>query len=65
MDGGLTLITGGDTGGMDFFNMVELENLEDYDAGGIRLVAYCAMAQGSSKATAVIHSIDEDGVIVG
>lgn len=65
MDGGLSLIVGGDTGGMDFFNMVELENLEDYDAGGIRLVAYCALAQGSSKATAVIHSIDEDGVIVG
>ena len=65
MDGGLTLITGGDTGGMDFFNMVELENLEDYDAGGIRLVAYCALAQGSTKSTAVIHSIDEDGVIVG
>ena len=64
-DGGLTLLTGGDTGGVEFFNMVELDNLEDYDASGIRLVAYCALAQGSTKATAVINSIDEDGVIVG
>ena len=65
IEGGLTLLTGGDTGGMEFFSMKELEDLEDYDAGGIRLVAYCALAQGSSKATAVIHSVDEDGVIVG
>ena len=65
MDGGVCLVTGGDTGGVEFFNMVELDELEDYDAGGIRLVAYCALAQGSTKATAVIHSVDEDGVIVG
>lgn len=65
IDGGLTLLTGGDTGGMELFNMVELEQLEDYDAGGIRLVAYVSLAQGSTKATAVIHSVDEDGVIVG
>jgi len=65
IDGGLSLVTGGETGGVEFFHMVELDDLEDYDAGGIRLVAYCALAQGSSKATAVIHSIDEDGVIVG
>lgn len=65
IDGGLTLLTGGDTGGVDFFNMTELDVLEDYDAGGIRLVAYVALAQGSSKATGVCHSIKEDQVIVG
>jgi len=65
IDGGLSLITGGDTGGVDFYKMTELDVLEDYDAGGIRLVAYVALAQGSSKATAVIHSIYEVGVIVG
>ena len=65
IDGGISLVTGGDTGGVDFFKMVELEQLEDYDAGGIRLVAYTALAQGSSKASAVIHSIDEDAQIVG
>ncbi len=65
IDGGVTLLTGGDTGGVEFFNMVELENLEDYDASGIRLVAYVSLAQGSTKATAVCHSIKEDQVIVG
>jgi len=64
-DGGLCLVTGGETGGVDFFKMVELTDLEDYDAGGIRLVAYMSLALGSTKALAVIHSIDEDGVIVG
>ena len=65
IDGGLSLVTGGETGGVDFYNMTELDVLEDYDAGGIRLVAYVALAQGSSKATAVIHSIYEIGVIIG
>lgn len=65
IDGGLSLITGGDTGGVEFFNMVELDNLEDYDASGIRLVAYCSLAQGSSKATAVVHSFDGTAQIVG
>ncbi len=64
-EGGVCLVTGGGTGGMELFKMTEISDLEDYDAGGIRLVAYCALAQGSSKATAVIHSIDEDGVIIG
>ena len=58
-EGGLTLCTGGDTGGMDFFKMVNLEALEDYDAEGIRLIAYCCMALGSTKAISRLHSIDE------
>ena len=65
IDGGLSLCTGGSTGGVNFFKMVELDELEDYDAGGIRLVAYACLAQGSSKATAVIHSIYETQQIVG
>ena len=64
-DGGLSLVVGGDTGGPEFFNVVELDDLEDYDAGGIRLVAYVTLALGSTKALGRIHSIDEDGVIVG
>lgn len=64
-DGGLSLVVGGDTGGAEFFNVVELDDLEDYDAGGIRLVAYVTLALGSTKALGRIHSIDEDGVIVG
>jgi hypothetical protein len=61
MDGGLTLTTGGMTGSVEMFKMRELPDLEDYDAGGIRLVAYYALALGSSKGMARIHSIDEDG----
>jgi len=62
-DGGLCLLIGGNTGGPEFFMVKELEALEDYDAGGIRLTAYCALALGSTQAMARIHSVDEDGTI--
>ena len=65
VDGGLNLCVGAGSGGMELFRIVEIDNLEDYDAAGIRLIAYCTLAQGSSKAAAVIHSIDENGVIIG
>jgi len=58
-EGGLCLCTGGDTGGVDLFKMVDIEALEDYDAEGIRLVAYCALALGSTRAIARIHSINQ------
>ncbi|MBT9133203.1 MAG: hypothetical protein DDT33_01739 [Firmicutes bacterium] len=58
-DGGLVLVTGGDTGGVDFFQMVNLEALEDFDAEGIRLVAYWNLALGSTKAIGRIHSINQ------
>ncbi len=65
-DGGLSLVVGGETGGgLNFFKMRELEALEDYDAGGIRLTAYVTMALGSTRALGRIHSIDEDGAIIG
>jgi hypothetical protein len=64
-EGGLSLVTGGETGGVDFFAMEEFDKLEDYDAGGIRLTAYMCLAQGSSKATAVIQAIDEDQPMIG
>jgi len=64
MDGGLCLCIGGRTGGPEFFNVVELEELEDYDAAGIRLTAYCALALGSSKALARIHSVLTSTVVV-
>jgi len=64
IDGGLTLTVGGSTSTVDFFRMVELDDLEDFDASGLRLVAYYALALGSSKGLARIHSIDENGQIV-
>jgi len=58
-DGGLCLATGGDTGGVDFFKVIRLEELEDYDAAGIRLVAYCALALGSTKALGQLCNITD------
>lgn len=58
MDGGLCLCIGGRTGGPEFFHVTELDELEDYDASGIRLTAYCSLALGGSKSLARIHSID-------
>jgi len=58
-DGGLCLCVGADTGGADFFKVVELPDLESYDATGIRLVAYVCLALGSTKAIARVHSICE------
>ncbi len=57
MDGGLCMVTGGSTGGANFFKIRELEALEDYDAAGIRLTAYCALALGSTLGMARIHDI--------
>ena len=59
MDGGLCLCVGGRTGGPDFFNVTELDDLEDYDASGIRLVAYCSLALGGSQSLARIHGITD------
>lgn len=60
--GGVCLAIGGDTGGPDFFHIVELDELEDFDAGGIRLVAYAALALGSTKALAQIYAITDASV---
>ena len=62
-DGGLTLCTGGDTGGVNFFKVTNLAALEDFDAEGLRLTAYLALALGSTKAIARVHSIDSDRAI--
>ena len=64
MDGGLCLCIGGRTGGPEFFHMVELDELEAYDAAGIRLVAYCCLALGSSKALGRIQAIDTELAVI-
>ena len=59
MDGGLCMVTGGSTGGgANLFKIKELEALEDYDASGIRLTAYMALALGSNLGMARIQAID-------
>ena len=64
-DGGLSLVTGGATGGGDFFKLKELGPQAGFDADGIRLTAYVTLALGSTRALGRIHSIDEDGTIIG
>ena len=61
--GGVSLAVGGETGGPDFFHITELDELEDYDAGGIRLVAYCALALGSTKSLYHIHNIADAAIV--
>lgn len=58
-DGGLNLLIGDGTGGPNFFDVIEFEVLEDFDAGGIRLVAYTALANGSTKAIGAIMDITD------
>lgn len=62
LDGGLNLIIGDGTGGPNFFEVIEFEVLEDYDAGGIRLIAYTALANGSTKALGAILDITDAAV---
>lgn len=56
-DGGVSLALGGDTGGQDFFDVDRFEKLEGYNAEGIRAYCYCALAMGSTKSIARVHSI--------
>ena len=63
LEGGICMAVGGETGGPDFFRVIELDELEDYDAAGIRLVAYCALAMGSTKALARIYGITDVAIV--
>ena len=58
-DGGVSLALGGSTGGRTFFEVDQFEKLEGYNAEGIRAYCYCALAMGSTKAVARVHSIDQ------
>ena len=64
MDGGVSIGFGGDTGGGpgDFFRMEYFDKLEDYDAEGIRLVAYACMALGSTVSLGRIADITDAAV---
>jgi hypothetical protein len=59
LSGGLTMLVGGGSGsGPNLFRVREFDALEDYDAMGVRLVSYVAMALGSSHGIAAIDGID-------
>ena len=56
-DGGVSLALGGSTGGQDFFEVDHFDKLQNYNAEGIRAYCYCALAMGSTKSIARVHSI--------
>lgn len=63
LEGGLCMGLGGETGGTEFFMVYEFPVLEQFDAGGIRLVAYMTIASGSKFAISRIDGITDAAVV--
>ena len=60
MEGGLCMAFGGTgVGAGEFFTFRDFPDLEDYDAEGMRLKAYVALALGSTKSLGRIHDITD------
>ncbi len=59
---GLSVAFGGTSGFGQFFKVVVFDELEDYDAGGLRVVTYTAPLLGSTKCLARIHDITDAAV---
>ena len=64
MEPGLTYAYGGTEGLGDFYKLVRFPELEDYDAGGIRLVNYGAVLLGSSLCLGRIADINDVAITV-
>ena len=61
---GLTYAYGGTEGLGDLYKLVRFPELEDYDAGGIRLVNYSALLLGSSLCLGRIFDIADAAILV-
>lgn len=61
---GLTYVYGGTEGFGDFYKLVRFPELEDYDAGGIRLVNYGAVLLGSSLCLGRIADMADAAITV-
>ena len=61
---GLTFAYGGTEGAGDLYKLVRFPELEDYDAGGLRLVNYGALLLGSSLCLGRIFDILDAAVVV-
>lgn len=64
MQPGLTYAYGGTEGMGDFYKLVRFPELENYDAGGIRLVNYGAVLLGSSLCLGRIADIEDAAITV-
>jgi len=61
---GFTFAYGGTEGLGDLYKLVRFPELEDYDAGGIRLVNYSALLLGSSLCLGRIYDVDDAAITV-
>ncbi len=61
---GITFAYGGTDGLGDLYKLVRFPELEDYDAGGIRLVNYSTLLLGSSLCLGRIFDIDDLAITV-
>ena len=64
MEPGLTYAYGGTDGQGDLYKLVRFPELEDYDAGGMRLVNYGALLLGSSLALSRMFDIEDVAITV-
>ena len=63
LEGGISLAFGGERHDLgEFFKTVYFPNLENYDAAGLRLVAYASLAAGSKYAVGRIFDITDAAV---
>ena len=61
---GLQFAYGGTEGQGDLYKLVRFPELEDYDAGGIRLVTYGSLLLGSSLCLGRIYDVQDAAILV-
>ena len=64
MEPGITFAYGGTEGQGDLYKLVRFPELEDYDAGGLRLVTYGGVLLGSSLCLGRIFDIQDVAIVV-
>ena len=64
MEPGITFAYGGTEGAGDLYKLVRFPELEDYDAGGIRLVTYGAVLLGSSLCLGRLYDIQDVAITI-
>ncbi|KKK70229.1 hypothetical protein LCGC14_2926100, partial [marine sediment metagenome] len=64
MEPGVTFAFGGTQGQGDLYKLVRFPELEDFDAGGLRLITYGALLLGSSLGLARMFDISDVAVII-
>lgn len=64
MEPGITFAYGGTEGQGDFYKLVRFPELEDFDAGGLRLVNYSAILLGSSLCLGRIYDIQDAAIVI-